>query len=106
MQMVFYLVGFFCLVAIFIALVLRYVAGNDGHDDYEGDMQMAEGAAMTADWTSMKICYWPNGTWCYRWELEQMTHMSDDYAVTEMLPGKSPIEIDDAVQELVKRGYK
>lgn len=24
---------------------------------------------------------WADGTWCYREELEQMTHMSDDYQV-------------------------
>lgn len=25
------------------------------------------------------ICVWPNGTWCYHDELEEMTHMSDDF---------------------------
>ncbi len=27
------------------------------------------------------IMLWPEGTWCYRDELEGMTHMSDDYQV-------------------------
>lgn len=25
------------------------------------------------------ILEWPDGTWCYRSELEEMSHMSDDY---------------------------
>lgn len=28
--------------------------------------------------------YWPCGTHCYRHELPQMTHMSDDYMVIEV----------------------
>jgi len=27
------------------------------------------------------IYLWPDGTWCYRYELEEMLHMSDDYRV-------------------------
>jgi hypothetical protein len=27
------------------------------------------------------ILMWPDGTWCYRHELSEMTHMSDDYRV-------------------------
>jgi hypothetical protein len=27
------------------------------------------------------IIVWPCGTWCYREELSQMNHMSDDYIV-------------------------
>lgn len=99
--MIFYWVGFFCLVSLVAALVIRHSTKND-----HGGAQMTGGEAMTPDWTSMKICYWPNGTWCYHWEREQMSHMSDDYAVVEMLPGKPPIDIDNEVQELIKRGYK
>lgn len=29
---------------------------------------------------NIEIYHWPNGTWCYRHELEQMAHMSDDFA--------------------------
>lgn len=25
------------------------------------------------------IVMWPNGTWCYRYEIHEMNHMSDDY---------------------------
>lgn len=31
----------------------------------------------------MKVYVWPDGTWCYGDELEEMTHMSDDYQVHE-----------------------
>ena len=27
------------------------------------------------------ICMWPDGTWCYRSELSEYSHMSDDYEV-------------------------
>ena len=27
------------------------------------------------------ILRWSDGTWCYRYELGEMTHMSDDYEV-------------------------
>jgi len=27
------------------------------------------------------IFLWSDGTWCYRYEFEQMNHMSDDYTV-------------------------
>ena len=27
------------------------------------------------------IMVWPDGTWCYREDLEDMAHMSDDYIV-------------------------
>lgn len=25
------------------------------------------------------ICVWPDRTWCYRYELREMNHKSDDY---------------------------
>lgn len=27
------------------------------------------------------ICRWPDGTWCYREELHEYTHKSDDYEI-------------------------
>lgn len=33
------------------------------------------------------ICLWSDGTWCHRFELEEMTHMSDDF---EVIPVDSP----------------
>lgn len=27
------------------------------------------------------VILWPDETWCYRSELEEMSHMSDDYLV-------------------------
>jgi hypothetical protein len=29
------------------------------------------------------ICIWPDGTWCYKYELHEMTHMGDDYETKE-----------------------
>ncbi|AGC35602.1 hypothetical protein HOS22_gp36 [Rhizobium phage RHEph08] len=29
-----------------------------------------------------QVCVWPDGTWCYKDELPEMTHMSDDYYIT------------------------
>lgn len=29
------------------------------------------------------IMLWPDGTWCYRDEVAEFTHMSDDYEVVE-----------------------
>lgn len=63
-------------------------------------------SALTPDWTTMSIFYWPDGTWCYRHELEQMTHMSDDYGELRLLPGRSGEEIEAAVQAAIQGGYK
>ena len=30
------------------------------------------------------IMLWSDGTWCYRYEVEEMTHMSDDYEILYM----------------------
>ena len=30
------------------------------------------------------ILYWPDGTWCYRHEREQMSHMSDDFTLIHL----------------------
>jgi hypothetical protein len=27
------------------------------------------------------ICVWADDTWCYRYEVEEMSHMSDDYQI-------------------------
>jgi len=35
---------------------------------------------MTTD-SSEDIMRWPDGTWCYRYELDEMSHMSDDYEI-------------------------
>lgn len=29
------------------------------------------------------IILWPDGVWCYRYELEDMSHKSDDYQIIE-----------------------
>lgn len=31
---------------------------------------------MDNDWN---LAVWPDGTWCYKDELHEMTHMSDDF---------------------------
>jgi hypothetical protein len=33
----------------------------------------------TADFEDIFV--WPDGTWCYRYEVNGMTHVSDDYIV-------------------------
>ena len=33
------------------------------------------------------ICLWPDGSWCYREELEEFSHKSDDY---EVVPFNTP----------------
>lgn len=60
-------------------------------------------SALTKDWTEVEIRYWADGTWCYRWELEQMTHMSDDHAKLLVLPGRSYDEIEQEVQNAIAR---
>ena len=27
------------------------------------------------------VCLWPDGTWCYYDEIEEMSHMSDDFEI-------------------------
>ena len=48
------------------------------------------------------ICYWPDGTWCYRHELEQMSHMSDDFARAELPENLIEDEIHEFVQKEIK----
>ena len=36
---------------------------------------------MTSEMHIEDIMVWPCGSWCYRCELPEMTHMSDDYKV-------------------------
>lgn len=33
------------------------------------------------------VILWPCGTWCYRDELPEFTHMSDDYRVLNYMSG-------------------
>jgi hypothetical protein len=30
-----------------------------------------------------KVCVWPDGTWCFLYELAEYNHMSDDYEIRE-----------------------
>lgn len=55
---------------------------------------------MTPD--EIQICYWPDGTWCYRQELEQMSHMSDDFARAELPENLTEDEIHEFVQKEIK----
>lgn len=48
------------------------------------------------------ICYWPDGTWCYRHELEQMGHISDDFARAELPENLIEDEIHEFVQKEIK----
>jgi hypothetical protein len=34
------------------------------------------------------LIVWADGTWCYRYELEEMTYMSDDYEVVRFGTGR------------------
>lgn len=41
-------------------------------------MKATEGSAfLTYDMEDVSV--WCDGTWCYRYELHEMNHMSDDY---------------------------
>lgn len=48
------------------------------------------------------ICFWPDGTWCYRHELEQMTHMSDDFSRADLPEDWDEGRIDEFVQKEIK----
>ena len=39
----------------------------------------------------MKVIVWADGTWCFDEELEEMTHLSDDYMSIE-LPDNSTLD--------------
>ena len=46
---------------------------------------------------TVDVIYWPNGVWCYRHELEQMTHMSDDFTLISVSSESSPDEIYEMI---------
>ena len=48
------------------------------------------------------ICIWPDGTWCYLHESEQMSHMSDDFLRVELPENFSEDEIHEFVQKEIK----
>lgn len=39
------------------------------------------GVNMIQEISQDDIMRWPDGSWCFRYELPQMTHMSDDYEI-------------------------
>lgn len=41
-----------------------------------------------------EVCIWPDGTWCYKVELYQYTHMSDDYVV-ELLSEDELMQLEE-----------
>lgn len=49
----------------------------------------------------MIIIYWPNGTWCHKGDLEQMNHMSDDYAQVVAPDAIDEDDIDDFVTNCI-----
>jgi hypothetical protein len=52
---------------------------------------------------TIKICVWPSSQWCEESELDEMTHLSDDFARVDV-PGD--IDIDVYVHNLVKSWYR
>lgn len=46
------------------------------------------------------ICYWPDGTWCYIYEIDSYTDMSDDYATFDGAD-YSEEEIEHIVQQKI-----
>ncbi len=50
---------------------------------------------------SEQICIWADGTWCWKDELGEMTHMSDDYAVRDVSVDMDP----EVVVQQVIGGY-
>ena len=43
------------------------------------------------------ICLWSDGTWCYYEELEEMTHMSDDFEIVEMDSPQWRLLVEEAI---------
>lgn len=84
----FIITGGLCLVVIAVLLVvLRYVTDDDESDELEPKGEIV-------------VLYWPNGTWCYRWELEQMSHMSDDYTEVKVPAFYGYDDIEEEVHRL------
>lgn len=46
--------------------------------------------------TQDDICVWPDGTWCYRYELSEMSYLSDDFEV---------ISYDDPMYAITQEAY-
>ena len=46
---------------------------------------------------TISICYWPSGDWCYECEMDNMTHMSDDYTRADVDADWTYEEIDHYV---------
>lgn len=53
----------------------------------------------------MTIYYWPHGTWCFEDDLEDYSHLSDDYGKMTLSEDSSYDEIDNAVNQKVN-GWK
>lgn len=51
---------------------------------------------------TLVVYYWPDGTWCYRHELEQMAHMSDYFARVDLPEDWDEGRIDAFVQKEIK----
>ncbi len=48
------------------------------------------------------VRFWPNGTWCFDYELHMMTHMSDDCASAQFSEEFTEEDIDAAVLNYCK----
>lgn len=42
-------------------------------------LMATDGIIATTKTSLDDVMIWPDGTWCYRVELSEMTHMSDDF---------------------------
>ena len=51
----------------------------------------------------VEICYWPNGVWCYRHELEQMGHMSDDFSRASLPENSDEELIEQHIEQELKK---
>lgn len=55
---------------------------------------------------TVKVCYWPCGTWCYDEDLlEHLEFMSDDYATLDTPAILTDEEVDFAVSKLISGAW-
>lgn len=48
------------------------------------------------------VFVWPDGTWCYRYETDEMSHKSNDYIVIHFDEAKYQQFFEEEVKELKK----
>lgn len=52
------------------------------------------------------IFAWPDGTWCFKDELHEMHHMSDDFVFDRVPTDIDPNEVEDMYEYIRKEKWK